>query len=86
MARHPMSEWLIAALGLLVLPMLVLMVKGTLRWARAESNLERLISDMLKLVKDNDRVHTAIFEEMRNDRQATDRRLRWLEEHLWKKG
>ncbi len=81
-----MSEWLIAALGLLVLPMLALMVKGTLRWARAESNLERLIIDVLNLIKDNDRVHTAIFEEMRNDHQATDRRLRWLEEYLWKKG
>ncbi len=65
-----MSEWLIAALGLLVLPMLALMVKGTLRWARAESNLERLIIDVLNLIKDNDRVHTAIFEEMRNDHQA----------------
>lgn len=56
------------------------------KWNNVQSQLTRVAQDMAKLVGDKDRVHLSIQQEIRDDRAATDRRLRWLEEHLWRKG
>jgi hypothetical protein len=45
-----------------------------------EDKLDNVIEDTGKLVVDKDRVHQAIYEQMRVDREATDKRLRYLEE------
>lgn len=57
-----------------------------MRWTKVETQLERLLEDVKELVDNKERDHAAMMEQMRNDRVATDRRLRWLEEHLWKRG
>lgn len=41
---------------------------------------------MRQLVENKDRIHAEMLGQMREDRQATDRRLRWLEEYLWRRG
>lgn len=64
---------------------LVYMMRMAMRWARVEHGLEDLVTDVKQLVADKDRVHAEIVTTMREDRAATDRRLRWLEEHLWKR-
>lgn len=37
-----------------------------------------------ELVADQDQMRAAMLEQMTADRAATDRRLRWLEEFVWK--
>ena len=79
-------EWvtvLLSVLAVLVLPALGLLVHLTIRWTRTESNLTDLVEDVKQLVTDKDRVHGEMYKTMREDRAATDRRLRWLEENLW---
>ena len=55
------------------------------KWTKVESKLEELIHNMETLVKDKDRTHQEIATTMREDRDATNRRLRWLEENVWRK-
>jgi len=64
---------------------LVYLFRGAMRWATVEHRLEDLVDDVKKLVADKDRVHTEMLTTIREDRAATDKRLRWLEEHLWKR-
>jgi hypothetical protein len=45
-----------------------------------EDKLDNVIKDVEDLVADKDKVHTAIFTQMQVDRDATDKRLRYLEE------
>lgn len=56
------------------------------KWTRVEDSLKNLIDDVQQLVESKDKVHEAIYRSMSDDRKATDRRLRWLEEYVWKKG
>lgn len=82
-------EWitvLLSVLAVLVLPTLALLVRMTVRWTRTEDQLQALISDVTELVESKDRVHSAMYKTMREDRAAADRRLRWLEENLWNRG
>lgn len=53
------------------------------RGGERDAQLTRLITDVDKLVQDKDRAHDLLARQMADDRAATDRRLRWLEEHLW---
>jgi hypothetical protein len=92
----------LSALTLIILPALVIMYKGMLKWTRVENKLETLIRDVQTLVKDKDRshqeiistqredriaterVHQELTQMQREDRHATDRRLRYLEETIWR--
>jgi len=68
-----------------VIGLVVYIVKGAARWARTEERLEELISDVKELVENKDQAHRLIMETIKDDREATNRRLRWLEEHLWRR-
>lgn len=68
----------------LLIPLIVLLVRGAIKWTRVESKIDHAISELGSIVADKDRVHQEIYTQMREDRAATDRRLRWLEEHLWR--
>lgn len=70
--------------AIVIIPLIVLLIRITQKWTRVEGKLETLANNMDKLVKDKDAIHTEMISQMRDDRKATDRRLRWLEEHLWK--
>ena len=37
-------------------------------------------------MESKDRVHERIYKAMEDNASKTDRRLRWLEENLWKRG
>jgi hypothetical protein len=69
-------------------------MRSVRNWTRMEIRLESLANSVEKLVVDKDRVHNEIvareqevhnemLSQMREDRNATNLRLRWLEEHLW---
>lgn len=68
-----------------VVALVAYLIKGAARWARTEERLEDLIMDVKKLVADKDEAHKLIMETLKDDREATNRRLRWLEEHLWRR-
>lgn len=81
------DAWLtiiLSAMAVLVIPLFVVLIRGVVKWTRVESKLDGVTDDMKELVRDKDAVHLEITNQMREDRRATDRRLRWLEEHLWR--
>lgn len=74
-------EWTATAVGILSgigVPMLVMMFRLTVRFTQ-------LTDRVAGLAEDKERVHQEMYRTMRDDRAATDRRLRWLEETLWEK-
>ena len=75
---------IISFIGVVLVPLFVLMYRGIVKWTRVESKLDELVKDMRDIVADKEKIHGAIFTQMSEDRKATDRRLRWLEENLWK--
>lgn len=68
----------------ILIPLLVLCYKLVRKGTLIEANQNMLIEDVKALVENKDKVHAEMLAQMRDDRQATDRRLRWLEENLWK--
>lgn len=79
-------DWImlvLSVLSLLLIPILGLTLRLVVKWTRAEARLESLADDMRELVADKDKTHAEIITTMREDRAATDKRLRWLEENVW---
>lgn len=82
-------DWVIiimTALTALLIPAIGLMFRLVIKWTKTESRLEELTKDMRELVNDKDKIHSEILGQMRDDRAATDKRLRWLEENVWRTG
>lgn len=77
---------LILVISGIFIPMIVVLYRGIVKWTRTEDKLDQLIIEVEKLVKDKDETHKQILTQMSNERAATDRRLRWLEENVWKRG
>jgi hypothetical protein len=75
---------ILSVLGIIFIPLMALLMRGAMKWTRVESQLTELIKDVEKLITDKDRTHADILKQMTDDRRATDKRLRWLEEYLWK--
>jgi hypothetical protein len=73
----------LTAMGVIIIPMFIWIIKITSKWTKLEEQMSRAVSDIDKLVKDKDKTHEAMLQQMTNDRNATNLRLRWLEEHLW---
>lgn len=72
-------------------------IRASMRWARVEIRLDEVCADVSLLTSNKDKVHSEMVEnmslvhrdisnQMREDRAATNQRLRWLEENVWKGG
>lgn len=72
-------------LSIVVIPVLALLWRFNTKWTRFEMRIELLTDSMAKLVLDKDRAHVIIQDQVTKDREATDKRLRWLETHLWQR-
>lgn len=70
-------------IGVILIPALILMLRMAVRWSRIEMRLDTVVTEVRTLIDDKEKVHTVLFNQMREDRKATDRRLRWLEENIW---
>lgn len=70
---------ILATMGIIFIPLLGLLVRITIKWTRVEDALKQLVAD-------KDRVHREIIDQMREDRDATNKRLTWLEQNLWQRG
>lgn len=77
---------ILSAIGIVFIPTLAFIIRATVKWTRVEDKLAEMVDDMKKIVDDKDKTHTDMLRQMTDDRRATDRRLRWLEENLWNKG
>lgn len=75
----------VSFLGVIILPMVIMSFRIAIGWKGIEDKIQDVAKDLEKLVHDKDAVHSEIIRQMRDDRQASDRRLRWLEENLWSK-
>lgn len=70
-------------LGIILIPFMVLMFRAAMKWTRVEDNLQNVADDLKQLVIDKDKTHQEMLTQMREDRRATDERLRWLERNVW---
>lgn len=70
-------------LSVVVIPLTVAFIRMLIRWNRVEDRLDQVAKSVDLLVQNKDAVHQAMLTTMGEDRRATDRRLRWLEEHIW---
>ena len=75
---------ILAFISMVGIPTLVFSFRMMAKWTRVQDKLEELVLDVKQLVEDKDRAHHEIATTIREDRAATDKRLRWLEENLWK--
>ena len=83
------ADWIaaaVAALTVVIVPILVLLIRGAIKWTRTEDKLGTLIDTMKELIIDKDKVHSEMLAQMRIDREATDKRLRFIEEFWMRKG
>jgi hypothetical protein len=82
-------EWIVAALtvfSVLLIPALAILLRGAIKWTRTEDKLSTLVDDVRELITDKDKVHAEMLKQMADDRMATDRRLRFLEEFWMEQG
>lgn len=86
MTRFEVLTLLLSVVALLLIPAVALVIRMTILWTRTEDKLGNIAENLKELVADKDRVHAEILGQMRDDRAATDRRLRWLEENVWNRG
>lgn len=75
---------ILGVVSALLIPLIVVLIRGAIKWTRVESKLDHAIEELKRISADKDKIHTEIYSQMTQDREATNRRLRWLEEHLWK--
>lgn len=80
-----MTAWLsvvVAVIGVLLIPALVLLVRGAVKWTRVEVKLDVVTDKLAAIVSDKDRTHAEMLSQMKEDRSATNRRLEMLE-RIW---
>jgi hypothetical protein len=79
-------EWLtvaITVIGMILIPVVAVLIRFIVKWTQLESKLDEVTRGLKYIVEGSDKTHAALYAQMADDRAATDRRLRWLEEHLW---
>lgn len=83
------ANWIIVILtfiSVVLVPILIILYRGAVKWTKTEDRLGVLIEDVKELVQDKGKVHAELLEQMRVDREATDRRLRYIEEFWMAQG
>lgn len=85
MTKFEVLSLLMSIVAVLLIPMLVVAYRGIVKWTRTEERLEQIARDIAKLVVDKDKTHLDMLGQMKDDRNATNRRLEWLERNLWEK-
>ena len=83
-------EVILSIIAVLLIPLIRLVYKAGQNQQRIEDkqvnlveSMEKQNAGMQKLIADKDAVHREIMQTIREDRAATDKRLRWLEENVW---
>jgi hypothetical protein len=74
----------IGSLVTVIVPVIIFLLRGAIKWTRVEDKLDQAIIRLETLVRDKDATHAVMVQQMTEDRKATDQRLRWLEENIWR--
>lgn len=82
MTHFEVTSVILTVIAILIIPAVAILFRGAVKWTRTEDRLENLMTAVGKLVDDKDKVHAAMLEQMSQDRAATDRRLRYIEERF----
>jgi hypothetical protein len=79
-----MSSVEVAFVAGIGIPILGFLITISVQWGGLRSDLRSINKDLIEIVKDKDDMQHSILDQMKVDREATDRRLRWLEENVWR--
>lgn len=74
----------VSIVGIILIPILIVLFRLTVVLTKDRDKIETIANDLSDLVDAKDKIHAEIYRQMREDRSDTNRRLRWLEENLWK--
>jgi hypothetical protein len=80
------TEWIpisISALSVILIPLVVLLWRVAVGITKTGDQINGIEKDLRELVEHKEKDHADIYVQMREDRNATNIRLRWLEENLW---
>lgn len=84
MTMYEIATLVLSVTAVLVIPLAIVLIRGAVKWTRVEAKLDQAIARLDQIVHDKDQTHNAMMQQMTDDRRATDRRLRWLEENVWR--
>lgn len=82
MTHFEVTSLILTLITVVLIPTLVVLVRGAVKWTQTEDKLGSLVDAVEKLVDEKDKVHAAMLDQMTRDRDATDRRLRFIEERF----
>lgn len=81
------AAWVAVSTSLLtvvLIPLIILLFRLTIKATQLTDKVNNIDTDLKELVNAKNRADEAMVGQMREDRNATNIRLRWLEEHYWK--
>ena len=82
-----MNPWIgvgLSILGVVLIPSQVALFRAAMKWADIQSEVRQLSRKLAEMIEQKNRDHDNIYKGMQDDRLATNQRLRWLEEHVWR--
>jgi hypothetical protein len=74
----------ISILSVILIPLIIMLWRIASGITHTRDQINGIEKDLKDLVEDKEKSHNEIYIQMREDRNATNLRLRWLEENLWK--
>lgn len=86
MTEYDLIVILLTVIGVLLIPTIGVLFRGMVRWVRTEDQLTNLVHEVKELVNDNEKSRGDILRQMTYDREATNTRLRYLEEYFMSHG
>lgn len=83
MTTQVFIRWVIGFIAANVIVIGTLLVRAIVKWTRIQVTMEQLAEDIKEHITDSKHAHEEMYREMRDDRAATNKRLRFLEENFW---
>lgn len=84
--HYDITNIVLTIIAVILIPGVALLVRGTMKWTHTSDKIDNMANSMEQIVTNNDAAHQAIINQMTNDREATNRRLRWFEEYFMQNG
>lgn len=74
---------LVAFVGVIFIPVVVMIYKGLTKFTAVDVKLDSLVNSLRDLVIYKDKVHAEMSAQMTEDRRVTNDRLQYLERTIW---
>lgn len=86
LTHFEITTLILTVISVLLIPAVAFLIRGAIKWTRTEDNVAHLVDKVSQLVDDKDKIHTEIYMQMQHDRDATNRRLEYLERAWMERG